>query len=152
MAKLRRMGPCRSIRDSNGALVNVARRVEFLCAENQRRLNSHNWSELPKVQRTDRDFLYEDRRMDQEDGKKIARVRKDCFFSVNYHTKGCLFVLKLLHQRSFCGNVCNSKHPVSRVRKPGLISQSQMCQDQSCREHGPCHLNGCCLSTHFCNK
>ena len=151
MAKLRRT-KCRSMRDANGTLLNVPQRVEFLCAENQRRLNSENWSELPKVQRPGPDYLFEDRRMNQEDGKKIARVRKDCFFSVNYHTLGCLYVLELLHQRSFVGNVCNSKHPVSRRRRPGLIGQSTMCQVPSCREHGACHLNGCCLSTHFCNK
>ena len=151
MAKLRRT-KCRSIRDFDGKLANVPLRVEFLCAENQRRVNSPNHGELPKVDHQYRDYLYEDRRMTQEEGKAIARVRKDCFFSVNYFTRGCLYVLELLHQRSFVGNVCNSSHPISRVRTPGLLGRSTMCQIKSCREHGPCHLNGCCLTAHFCNK
>ena len=152
MARLRRTGPCRSMRDEDGALLKITHRVEFLNAENQRRINSANLSDMPKVQEHGRDFLFEDRRMTMEEGKKIARVRKDCFFSHNYHTRGCLFVLELLHQRSFVGNVCRSSHPVTRARNPGLIGKSYMCQERACREHGPCHLNGCCLSAHFCNK
>ena len=152
MARLRRGGDCRSMRDVDGKLLNVPYRMEFLCAENQRRMNSRNLSLMPQTMDSDRDYLFEDRRMSQEEGKAIARVRKDCFFSVNYFTRGCLFVLELLHQRSFVGNVCKSSNPVTRVRHPGLVCQSTMCKIKSCREHGPCHLNGCCLPAHFCNK
>ena len=150
IAKLKRSCD-RSIRDADGKLLNIPYRLEFMCSENQRRLTSRYTYE-PKTQRPGQDFIFEDVRLSQDEGKKIARARKDCFFSHNYHTKGCLFVLELLHQRCFVTHLCTSRHPVTKQRYPGLVTNTLMCKIMSCREHGICHLNGCCLNAHLCNK
>jgi len=141
----------RSICDHGGIPCNIPYRIEFLSSETQRWLASTNYDSPPKLHRPYADFIFEDRRLHQEDGKKIALLRRDLFYCHNAHTRGDLFLQGLIHDRGFASGVCKSAHPVTREREPGLITRL-MCEITACRETGTCHQLCCSMNSFHLNK
>ena len=140
-----------SITDCQGTLVNPLTRYEFLSTEYQRYINSHNYSEEPKTY-CDRDYVFEDRRLQKEAGKQVNQKRIDFFFAYNKKTRGNMFVFTTLHTRQYMSNVCTSKHAVTHQRCPGLVSPRLLCDIETCRYSGACHLFCCCLNVQGLNK
>ena len=140
-----------SVTDCQGNQVNPMTRYEFISTEYQRYLTSHNFSEKPKTF-CERDYVFEDRRLQKEKGKQVNQKRMDFFFAYNKSTRGNVFFFSTLHRRQYMSHVCTSEHAVTGRRRPGLVGPTLLCDVETCRYTGACHLLGCCLNVQGLNK
>jgi hypothetical protein len=125
-----------SIVFANFESVNPLTRVEFLSPEFQ--LYLKNGTAIKTFE--DRDLIFEDRKLNMESCKKIVMSRRDFFFCSNAVTRGDLFLLNELQNRSLVTTFC---------RTPGHdITKNLRCDDLECVTTGPCLVRFGVLDLH----
>ena len=106
--------------------VNPLTHREFLSPEYQNFLK--NGASIRTYSKND--LIFEDRDLCMEDCKKVVMARRDFFFSVNGSTKGDLFLLNELQNRSLKTTWCQT---------PNFDLTSDLrCSDIDCLTTGPC--------------
>ena len=115
-----------SIVHSNFENVNPLVRLEFLSPEHQVSLKYKNSIRTF----AERDLIFEDRTLPMEICKKIVMARRDFFFARNGSTRGDLFLLNELQNRSLKTTFCRTPH--------FDLTQNLRCSDNDCMTTGPC--------------